>query len=239
MTTATIRRGAQWAAGAAGVAAGAYAAYAAVTWLRYGRTSQPRPEEADDLLDRFMPFYEIVERHRIKVDAPAAITLDAAKDLDATDNTVARGLFKAREWMLGGIGDDRALPKPMIDQMQAIGWQVLAEVPGKEVVFGAATRPWVAKPEFRRIPVAEFAGFNEPDYVKIVFTLRADPVDDEQSVFRTETRAIATDPEARAKFRRYWAFVSPGVALIRLTMLGPIKCNAERRARAERELATV
>jgi hypothetical protein len=32
------------------------------------------------------------------------------------------------------------------------------------------------------------AAFNDPDYVKIVWTLRADPVDATHSVFRTETR---------------------------------------------------
>jgi hypothetical protein len=64
-----------------------------------------------------------------------------------------------------------------------------------------------------------------------VWTLRADPSADEACVFRTETRACATDPFARARFRRYWSFASPGVWLIRVMMLGPVKCEAERRAR--------
>jgi len=50
-----------------------------------------------------------------------------------------------------------------------------------------------------------------------------------ESIFRSETRAIATDADARAKFRRYWALVSPGVLLIRRAMLAPIKAEAERR----------
>jgi hypothetical protein len=37
---------------------------------------------------------------------------------------------------------------------------------------------------------------------------------------------------ARAKFRRYWAVVSPGVGLIRRMMLEPVKREAERRAAA-------
>jgi hypothetical protein len=49
------------------------------------------------------------------------------------------------------------------------------------------------------------------------------------SVFRTETRAVATDAFARAKFRRYWSFVSPGIWLIRRMSLGPLK-REERRA---------
>ena len=52
-------------------------------------------------------------------------------------------------------------------------------------------------------------------------------------MFRTETRAVATDDFARLTFRRYWAFVSPGVALIRRASLGPLKADAERRARMD------
>jgi hypothetical protein len=59
------------------------------------------------------------------------------------------------------------------------------------------------------------AAFNDPDYVKIVWTLRADPVDATHSVFRTETRVVATDPEARRNFRKYWSFLSPGIIVIR------------------------
>ena len=40
---------------------------------------------------------------------------------------------------------------------------------------------------------------------------------------------MATDIDARAKFRRYWAVVSPGVALIRRAMLVSLKQEAERR----------
>jgi hypothetical protein len=50
-------------------------------------------------------------------------------------------------------------------------------------------------------------------------------------VFRTETRATTTDPVSRAKFRRYWAFLSPGIILIRRMSLGLVKREAERRAR--------
>jgi hypothetical protein len=84
---------------------------------------------------------------------------------------------------------------------------------------------------FRALSSEEFAAFREPGFVKIVWTLRADPVDAGTSIFRTETRAMATDAAARARFRRYWAFVSPGIALIRRLSLDPLRREAERRAR--------
>jgi hypothetical protein len=51
-----------------------------------------------------------------------------------------------------------------------------------------------------------------------------------ESLFRTETRAVATDAGARQKFRRYWAVFSPGIILIRWSILNPVKHEAERRA---------
>jgi hypothetical protein len=76
--------------------------------------------------------------------------------------------------------------------------------------------------------------FDEPGYIKIAWTLRADATSGAESVFRTETRAIATDGTARAKFRRYWSLLSPGIIVIRWAMLQPLKAEAERRVAAHR-----
>lgn len=231
MKTASIRTGVKWLAAGAGVAAGAYAAYAAVTWFRYGKAvARPAPEEADELLDRFMPEYEVVERHHTRVKAPAAIVLAAAKELDVLRSSLAQALFNTRALVMGGAIDRRELPRPLVEQVQAIGWRVLAEIPGTEIVFGAVTKPWQAEPVFRGVPASEFADFDEPDYVKIVWTLRADSLGEDASIFRSETRVCTTDTAARSKFRRYWAFASPGIVVLRWLMLGPIKCEAERRA---------
>jgi hypothetical protein len=116
--------------------------------------------------------------------------------------------------------------------VQEYGWGVLADVPNREVVVGAVTKPWEPNPVFRALPPDEFASFSEPGYVKIAWTLRADPIGEAASIFRTETRALATDPGARTRFRRYWAFLSPGIVLIRRMSLAPLKREAERRAAA-------
>ncbi len=121
-------------------------------------------------------------------------------------------------------------PRELLPLVQSLGWGVLKEVPGREVVVGAVTKPWEANVVFRALPPDDFAKFHEPGWVKIAWTLRADPVGAEESVFRTETRVVTTDRAARAKFRRYWAFVSAGIVLIRWMMLGPVKAEAERRA---------
>lgn len=215
-------------AGGAALAALGYAAYAAAAWTHYGHpTRARRSDEEDPILDGFMPLYDVVERHHIKVDAPAALTLAAARQLDADDSCIIRAVFKGRELMFGADPDAAPPPKGLLAGALAIGWGVLADQ-GHEIVLGAVTRPWEPNPVFRDLLPREFAGFAEPGYVKIAFTLRADPIDEVTSIFRTETRAMATDMDARASFRRYWAIVSPGVTLIRRAMLVPIKANAER-----------
>jgi hypothetical protein len=215
-----------------GVAAGAYAAYTGVAWHRYGHPPEPNPDERDELLDRFIPRYDVVERHHVVVAAPCAIALEAAKEQDLHQSGLVRAIFKARETVLGAASRDRKQPRGLLAAVQSLGWGVLADVPGREIVMGAVTKPWEANVTFRALPPHEFASFTDPGFVKIAWTLRADPLDEERSVFRTETRAVATDAAARLRFRRYWAFASPGITLIRRLLLGPLKRDAESRARA-------
>ena len=215
-------------AGAAAAAA-AYATVASVTWSRYGRRSEPRADEQDEPLDSFMPRYDVVERHSIKVAAPAEVTFAAARQQDLLGLPLARLIFKTREVALGARASDRSQPRELLAAVKALGWGVLAERPEREIVMGAVTRPWEPDVTFHAIPPPDFASFSEPGFVKIAWTLRADPTTARTSVFRTETRAVATDEYARARFRRYWAFASPGIWLIRRLSLGPLKRDAERR----------
>ena len=217
----------------AGFAVAGYAAFAAAAWWRYGH---PRPSsdfERDELLDQFIPTYDVVERHRIWVAASADETFAAAKQQDLLHSRLIRAIFRAREIALAAIPDERARPRGLVDQMQSLGWGVLAELPGREIVMGAVTKPWEANVTFHAIPANEFASYWQPGYVKIVWTLRARPAGSTGSVFFTETRAVATDPVAWARFRKYWAFASPGIASIRWLLLRPLKRTAERRTVTE------
>ena len=220
-------------AGGIGLAAVVYAAYAGMTWFRYGKTKPAAGHDSDPLLDQFMPVCDIRELHRIPVAAPAEVTLSAAEDMELEKNILVRGIFKAREWILRSRPDHTSRASGIVAQTMSLGWGMLAARPGREIVMGCATQPWQANPVFRALQPDEFAAFNEPGYVKIIWTLRADSVSSESSVFRTETRAIATDSAARRKFRRYWSLLSPGIILIRSAMLPTVRADAERRWRMQ------
>ena len=223
----------RWLTFTGSAAAAAYATYAGVTWYRYGRVERPAGDEQDHLLDRFMPSYEVAERHHARVAAPADVTLEVAATMELFQLPLVRAIFEGRELILGATPDERPRPRGLLAEVQALGWGMLAEDPGREVVMGAVTKPWEPNVTFRSLPPDEFAAFAEPDYVKIAWTLRADPIGKGDSIFRTETRVVATSPSARARFRRYWAFLSPGIILIRWMSLAPLKAEAKRRAQQE------
>jgi hypothetical protein len=210
----------------AGLAAAGYAGLVVWNRLRYGKVSRKDP---NTLLDRFIPSPEIREQHHITITAPADIVMEAAREATLLDSPIVRAIIRIRELALGGEPDSREHPRGLVEQARSIGWVVLAERLDREIVLGAVTVPWVANPVFRSIPASEFEAFREPGYVKIIWSLRAEPLDSGHSVFYTETRASTTDLPTRDRFRRYWSFVKPGVDVIRLAMLQPIKRDAERR----------
>jgi len=181
------------------------------------------PEPGDELLDRFMPAYDVVERHGARVPAAADVALAAAQALDLQASPLIRALFRARELLLRSKPAVRVRPPGLVAELLSLGWGVLAERPGREIVLGAVTKPWEANVTFRALPPGEFAAFDTPGLVKIAVTLRADPLGPGASMFRTETRVACTDPVSRARFRRYWLLVSTGVRLIRRSMVRSLK----------------
>ncbi len=230
-TTRRTRRAVGWMAGGVALSTVAYAMVVATTWYRYGHAAVASRDELDPLLDQFMPEYDVAERHHVRVAAPAAITLSAAADTDLQQSAIIRTMIRTRELVLGAEPDPVSHPRRgLLAEVTSLGWGVLAEKPGREIVVGAVTQPWRANVVFRGLPPEDFKAFREPGYVKIVWTLRADPSGPAESIFRTETRVATTDPAARSRFRWYWARFSPGIILIRRVMLRNLKAEAERRA---------
>ena len=207
----------------------AAAVYGASTWYRYGRPS--RSGARDELLDRFMPSFDVREHHEATVRARASVTYAAAREVDLRRSPVIQGIFRARQLLMRGRAVPTTTGGSFLDEVQALGWRVLVEEPGRELVMGAVTQPWLADVVFRGVAPEDFAAFDEPNYVKIAWTIAVVPGKDDTSLFRTETRAAATDPTARARFRPYWTLVSPGIVLIRREMLRLVKRAAERRGR--------
>jgi hypothetical protein len=220
--------------GAAAVGAGifAYGAWSAASWVRYGHVHLER-HPRDELLDGFIPDPEVDECHQFEVTAPATITLAVAKGMDLQASPVIKGIFwlRAVPTLLRGQPFRRRGPRGLLEETLALGFGVLAEIPDREVVVGTYTQPWHQQVTFHPLPPEQFAAFDEPGYVKIVYTLAAEPLGLDRSRFVTRTRVVTTDPESRRRFRRYWAPMSAGIILIRYLSLPMVKREAERRAK--------
>jgi hypothetical protein len=179
-----------------------------------------------------MPEYEVRERHQTRVAAPAEATWAAARALDLERSPAVRAVFAGRELLMRARRSRRDPSGGFLAQVLALGWRVLAEQPGRELVLGAVTQPWQADVVFRGLEPAEFAAFDEPGYAKIAWTLAVEPAGADASVFSTETRVRTTDAESRQRFRRYWSVFSPGIRLIRYESLRLVRRAAERAASA-------
>jgi hypothetical protein len=159
--------------------------------------------------------------------------LAAAKETDFQSAPLVKAIFwlRAVPALLRGEPFRPEGSRGIVAETLGLGWGVLAEEPDREIVIGAYTQPWHEQVTFHPLPPEAFAEFDQPGYVKIAWTLEAEPLGPNRSRFVTRTRAVATDPQARRRFRRYWAPMSAGIILIRWFSLPMVRRQAKRRAR--------
>src|SRR5512140_2173073 len=204
-------------------------AWAAVSWVSYGHGSRTAAVDGD--VRRFLPDYEVEELFQARINAPAPLTFAAAESMSLNASPLIRGIFRARELLLGATPARQFPSGGVVEQKRSMGWGELSAAPEREVVLGAVTQPWNTDVVFRALPPEDLPGFHVPVFVKIVVTIGSDPIDSATSRLRIGTYVATTDPVARARFRRYWAVFSPGILLIRAIALNEVKHEAERRYR--------
>ena len=100
------------------------------------------------------------------------------------------------------LGEDDGLP----------GWSILAEAPGREVVFGAIGVFWTPTISWHdTLSADEFRQFADPGWGKIACNLHVAPYGRGRSILTYECRTKATDDVTRQKFLRYWRVIRPFV----------------------------
>ena len=184
-------------------------------------------------LDPLFARTDIRERHEVTVRAPASVVFETARNLKIGSLWQVQGLFRIRANMMGSTEATQAMARGFVEEMLASGWGVLADRGGELFMAGAFCQPWVGDVKFQALSLDRFASFAEPDQVKIAWTLQVRPLTASTARFITETRAVATEDEARRKFRRYLAIFKVGIVAIRWVMVRAVKSQAERRWRLE------
>ena len=176
------------------------------------------------LLDRYLPEFDVRERHSRTLNADVRAVRTAIGQTDLTGIPVVRALLAIRalpgrlRTRLGGRTTPVPPPFTLADMPRA-GWTPLGEGP-EEVAFGTLTRPWRLGDEAPLVVDQEsFTGFSMPGYAKVAFSIRADPDGPHRTFVTTETRVATTDPRSRRRFAAYWVVVGPASALIRRLVL--------------------
>ena len=182
---------------------------------------------SDSPLDRFFDRADLRDRHETTVRAPASVVYDAARNLDIGSLWQVQAIFRMRAKMMRAKEVVMPSGRGFVEEALAIGWGKMIDRPGELFVAGTFCQPWEGDVVFHPLTAEAFAGFAEPDQVKIAWSLEARPLDREHSRFITETRAVATDGEAGAKFRRYLRVVKIGILAIRWLMVPAVKRRAE------------
>jgi hypothetical protein len=171
------------------------------------------------LIDQVMPGYDRREVHRRASDASPAAVWDAVHDLGGDEVKLMRVLMGLRS--LGRRRDDGS--RTVLDSFQRMGFRVIAEEPGDELVVAGIGRFWQLSGGLRRVEGREhFTQFDEPGYAKVAFNFRL-----AGDVLSTETRIAGTDAHARRRFGLYWLLVRPGSGLIRREWLHAIVKRAQ------------
>lgn len=183
------------------------------------------------LLDRLIPDAAVQRRHETVVSAPAALVFDTARTFDLRSILLVRAIFWLRGKILGAKTEGNNWSHVSVEALLGMGWGVLAEEQDRWLIAGAVCRPWLADVAFVPVPPSNFAAYSEPDFVKIIWTLEVEPILESLSRLATETRAVGTDAQAQARFRRYWRHFGIGIIVIRWLLLPAVRRQAERRWR--------
>jgi hypothetical protein len=183
-------------------------------------------------LDEFLPDYDFNEVHSTRVAAAPDEVLAASRAVSAREVPLLVALMALRR--LPSALRHRSLRPlrpsldvPLVDQVAAAGFVVLADRPD-ELVLGVVGRFWAADSGVRTITAEDFASFDEPGFAKAVMNFHTRAAA-RGTVLTTETRIQGTDEEARRSFGRYWRVIMPGSAAIRHAWLRAIRKRAERR----------
>jgi hypothetical protein len=200
--------------------------------MKAAATARSESGRAPALIDAYLPAFDVRDYRATRVAAEPAAAYAAFRSLDLKRSRLVRLLFSIRtlpEW----FRERRSVSNPpyasFLDEALAVGWTILEEAPGRELVVGAVTQPWAPVVRFHGLPAAEFVEFAQPGFTRIAWSIAARPAEPGMTELVTETRVAATDPVSRKRFRRYWFFVNPGIRLIRILSLRLIRRDLERR----------
>jgi hypothetical protein len=180
------------------------------------------------LIDRYLPVFDVSERHQLLVRASPERAYATVRRVDFSRSKLVRSLFVVRGLprLLRGRRDGVRSRRMTLDDLVQAGFVPLDEDPGVEIVLGLVGRFWTPRGGLVHMDRDDFESFDRPGYARAAWNFRVEPRED-GALVTTETRVRCTDEGSRAKFLMYWTVVGPASALIRRRALALAKADAE------------
>jgi hypothetical protein len=196
---AMLRRGTRWRAAAIFVGG-----IAIVLIVFVWPIAEERAAASEALLDQFIPRWQFVERHEIRIDAPPERIYAAIRNVTASEIRFFQVLTSIR--CMGRCRETESIlhapaDRPILDVALGTGFEMFADDSPRELVIGSRVGP-------RTLALMNFRVGRD-------------------GLVTTETRVYAGTPAARRRFAIYWRFIRPGSGIIRRSWLEAIKRRAE------------
>lgn len=169
------------------------------------------------LIDEFLPKYDFIETHDIKIGASAEKVFGVVDEVDLCESPIIRALFFLRGLPNGHL---------RLKDLKNSGFEILGIEKNKELLLGLAGKFWTIGGAMQKVNADNFREFDKKGFAKAVWNFSVEG-DANESLLTTETRVRCLDDASRRSFGFYWTFIQPFSGLIRREMLKIVKKKAE------------
>jgi hypothetical protein len=190
-------------------------------------------------LDQLIHAPRLLEIDDVEIAAPVAVVWEAVRHGHLARSPLTRALFALRELprRLAGEPPEKSTLKidDLISTPDKPGFQLLVEMPVRELAVGAIGKVW--QPQIPFVHVADahaFATFAEPGFIKVAWAVQVETIRSGSTRLAIELRVDGTDDEAWHAFERYFRLIGPASRFIRKSALAQIARELDTRADEQR-----
>lgn len=179
--------------------------------------------KGEAMLDQLIPAPRLLELDHVDLAAPPEQVWRLVRHGNLARSPLVHALFALRAL------PERIAGKPQpatlrIDDLKSTpeqaGFSLLFDDAPRELTVGAIGKVWHGTIPFVYIKdAAAFDAFDEPDFVKVAWSIRVLPLGEQDCRTEVEVRVDATDDDAWRKFERYFLLIGPGSRFIRKVLL--------------------
>jgi hypothetical protein len=178
------------------------------------------------LLDQAMPAWDVAEHHQRRVAADFDAVWAALLGTPMSDLPLTRALMRVRTF---GRGTQGPPERTVVDSLPP--GEITRQAP-RELLLGlvAPVRLRFSATEVPALRAATVADLQRPlpdGWVRIATDFRLVAGGAGTTILSTDTRVLATGPQARRAFRAYWLAVGWGSGLVRRELLRAVARRAE------------